>query len=86
MSKPTIDEQINALNALRQIARDGAIGVYAAIAKAINTLDDADLFADIDQEHDAREAAGQERLNERARQALLHNARHVPAEPTHDPR
>lgn len=62
MSKPTIEEQITAVAVLRNFARTIAsmanptTGELEA-ASAINTLDDADLFADLDQERNDREAA-----------------------------
>lgn len=85
--KPTLAEQIAAVALLREYARMAARSgnsTRRAMAKAIHTLDDADLFAALDQERD--EIEGQERLTERSRQALLSNTRHVPADPTHDPK
>lgn len=51
--KPTIEEQIDALATLRAYARRVPL---SDVGKGINTLDDADLFTDLDQERDAREA------------------------------
>lgn len=54
MSKPTLDDQIKALAVLREFANfvprcvnptKGELGVV----EAINTLDNADLFADLDE-------------------------------------
>lgn len=59
--KPTITEQIKALATLRKFARDTSRNSLNELsretAKAVNTLDNADLFADLDQERNAQEAA-----------------------------
>ena len=61
MSRPTIEEQIKALATLREFAlnssRDSLNTLSRSAAEAVLTLDDGDVFADLDQERNDREAA-----------------------------
>jgi hypothetical protein len=66
MSKPTIAEQIAAVAMLRNFTKLAPRFVNPtagelAIVEAINILDDADLFADLDQERDAAEITQEDR-------------------------
>lgn len=66
MTKPTIAEQITAVAVLRNFAKiipqcvNPTTGELEVV-EAINTLDDADLFADLDQERDAAEITQEDR-------------------------
>lgn len=62
MPKPTITEQIEALALLREYALiirsvPNPTDAELEVMNAINTLDNADLFADLDEEAHNREAA-----------------------------
>lgn len=60
MPKPTLAEQIAAVALLRTWVSNGQPG-DELVVEAFNTLDDADLFADLDQERDAAEATREDR-------------------------
>lgn len=60
-SRPTIEEQIKALAFLRGYAKDPGYDIVPtdaekALAKAINTLDNAEVFVALDEARDEREA------------------------------
>jgi len=68
------DETINALARLRKIAEDGRIGMFAQIAADLDTLDNAGVFAALDEQTDY--AAAVDILAEAAREdvdQLVHN-------------
>lgn len=46
------DETIKALARLREVAREGAIGMFAGIARDLNILDNAGVFAALDEQTD----------------------------------
>jgi hypothetical protein len=75
MSKPTLEEQVKALATLRSFALrfhdNTSITGLGDAAQAFNTLDDADLFADLDEVAYNREAAE----HNRKQNSELHAAR-----------
>jgi hypothetical protein len=46
------DETIQALARLREVAREGSIGMFSGIARDLNTLDNAGVFAALDEQTD----------------------------------
>lgn len=81
MTQKITSEMANAWGVL-QAAAKGAYRLQPEVRAAINVLDNSDYMVPIEE----ADAAYREAAQERDRSALMHNARHVPADPTHDPR